>query len=103
MNTIGMLLAHIAYAETHIVQVGVLGETTGHAHDVIGLTEAEEGLPLAPNAPPSGRSPARISPTSTTCSIARGATLTIAARDLGDADLERRIVRPPRPTARAGC
>ncbi|MEO5617154.1 MAG: DinB family protein, partial [Candidatus Eisenbacteria bacterium] len=37
MNTIGMLLAHIAFAETNLAQVGLLGETKGHPHDVIGL------------------------------------------------------------------
>src|SRR5262245_52684939 len=48
MNTVGMLLAHIAYAETHVAQIGVLGEAVGHAHDVIGITEEQEGMPLAP-------------------------------------------------------
>lgn len=53
MNSMGMLLAHVAYAEAHLAQVGILGEPVGHAHDVVGFTEAEEGLPLAPGAPPS--------------------------------------------------
>src|SRR5437867_9455680 len=53
MNTIGMLLAHIAYAETHLVQVGLLGEKIGHAEDVIGITEEQEGMPLPPGARPS--------------------------------------------------
>ncbi len=48
MNTIGMLLAHVAYAEAHLAQVGLLGEPQGHAHDVVGITEEEEGMPLPP-------------------------------------------------------
>ena len=52
MNTIGMLLAHIGYAEAHIAQVGLLGEATGHAHDVVGITDADEGMPLAAGASP---------------------------------------------------
>jgi uncharacterized damage-inducible protein DinB len=56
MNTIGMLLAHVAYAEVHLGQVGLLGEATGHAEDILGITEAEEGLPL----PPDGRPPAAL-------------------------------------------
>src|SRR2546427_395593 len=55
LKTIGMLLAHIACAETHLVQGGLLGEKIGHAKDVIGIAEEQEGMPLAPGA---RRSPA---------------------------------------------
>jgi hypothetical protein len=66
MNTSGMLLAHIAYAENHLTQVGLEGKPTSDTRAVIGISEAEEGLPLAAGAPPSaaphGRSPSsRIS------------------------------------------
>ena len=52
MNTIGMLLAHIAYAEAHLAQVGLEGKDTSDTKSVIGLTEEEEGMPLAADAPP---------------------------------------------------
>jgi uncharacterized damage-inducible protein DinB len=53
MNTIGMLLAHIAYAESHLTQVGLEGKATSDTRAAIGITAEEEGLPLAPGAPPS--------------------------------------------------
>ncbi len=53
MNTIGMLLAHIAYAESHLTQVGLEGKATSDTKTEIGLSAEEEGLPLAPGAPPS--------------------------------------------------
>lgn len=92
-NSIGMLLAHIAYAEAHLVQVGVLGEQVGHAQDVIGITEEEEGLPLAPGAPPSpalaGRELAFF-----TDALARARDHTRrAAMPLTDADLDRLVHR----------
>jgi uncharacterized damage-inducible protein DinB len=93
MNTIGMLLAHIAYAEAHLGQVGLLGEAVGHAEDVIGLTEEEEGLPLAPGAPPSPALEGRtLADFEGLLSRAREHTRTIA-RTMTDADLEREVVR----------
>jgi len=53
MNSIGMLLAHIAYAESHLSQVGLEGKATSDTRAAIGLSEDEEGMPLAPGAPPS--------------------------------------------------
>lgn len=97
MNTIGMLLAHIAFAETHIVQVGVLGEAAGHVHDVIGITEAEEGMPLADDAaPPAALDGRPIGFFHDLLARAREHTRT-GCRSLEDADLERVITRPPRP------
>ena len=52
-NSIGMLLAHIAYAENHLAQVGLEGREASDTQTAIGLSEEEEGLPLAPGAPPS--------------------------------------------------
>ena len=96
MNTIGMLLAHIAYAEAHLVQVGLLGEVKGHAHDVIGITEADEGLPLAPGAPPSPALHGKpLSFFDDLLVKAREHTRS-ACRNLEDADLDRVITRPPR-------
>lgn len=97
MNSIGMLLAHIAFAETHLAQVGLNGETTGHAHDVIGITEEDEGMPLAPGAPPapalSGKDLAFFD---AALASARDHTRAIA-RTLDDDDLLVDVVRPPRP------
>lgn len=53
MNTIGMLLAHIAYAENHLTQVGLEGKATSDTRTAIGISEDEEGMPLASDAPPS--------------------------------------------------
>lgn len=53
MNTIGMLLAHIAYAENHLVSVGIEGKATSDTKTAIGLSVEEEGMPLAAGAPPS--------------------------------------------------
>lgn len=94
MNTIGMLLAHIAFAEVHLAQVGLLGETTGHAHDVIGIREEDEGLPL----PPDGRPPAALEGKpyaffTEALERARVHTRRVAAT-LTDADLERIVTRP---------
>jgi len=47
MNTIGMLLAHIAYAENHLAQVGLEGKATSDTRSAIGISEEEEGMPLA--------------------------------------------------------
>jgi hypothetical protein len=53
MNTIGMLLAHIAYAENHLTQVGLEGKATSDTRTAIGISEDEEGMPLASDGPPS--------------------------------------------------
>jgi uncharacterized damage-inducible protein DinB len=96
-NTIGMLLAHVAVAETHLGQVGLLGERDGHVHDVIGITVEDEGMPLAPGAGPSlalsGRERAFFLDL-----LARAHAHTRAVcANLEDADLAADIVRPPRP------
>lgn len=53
MNTVGMLLAHIAYAENHLAQIGLEGKASSDTRTAIGISEQEEGLPLAVGAPPS--------------------------------------------------
>jgi len=97
MNTIGMLLAHIAFAEVNLGQVGLAAEKAGHVADVIGLTEAEEGMPLAEGAPPApalaGKS---LDYFDDLLARARAHTHRVA-RALTDADLESEITRPPRP------
>ncbi|HKQ57609.1 MAG TPA: DinB family protein [Candidatus Eisenbacteria bacterium] len=53
MNSIGMLLAHIAYAESHLTQVGLEGKPTSDTKAAIGISEEEEGMPLVEGAAPS--------------------------------------------------
>lgn len=97
MNTMGMLLAHIAYAEVHVVQVAVLGEPRGHAQDVIGITEADEGMPLAKGAPPSPALDGKpLSFFDDLLKKSRDYTRGVC-RDLDEEDLLRPITRPPRP------
>lgn len=50
MNTIGTLLAHIAYAEFYLVRVGVEEKGTEDAKDVVGVTAEDVGLPLGDDA-----------------------------------------------------
>ena len=53
MNTIGMLLAHIAVAEAHLTEVGLEGKPDSDVSSVIGIDVDDDGLPL----PPDGRPP----------------------------------------------
>lgn len=96
LNTIGMLLAHIAVAETHLTQVGLLGERDGHVHDVIGITVEDEGLPLAPEGPPAPALAGRDLAAFDGMLERSFAHLRAAAARLTDADLATDVVRPPR-------
>ena len=94
MNTIAMLLGHIAYAESHLTQVGLEGRATSDTKAVIGITEDEEGLPLAPEAPPSPALSGR--PLADYEDMLRRARerLRESASRMSDADLAREVVRP---------
>jgi uncharacterized damage-inducible protein DinB len=96
-NTIGMLLAHVAVAETHLAQVGLLGERDGHVHDVIGITMEDEGLPLAPDGPPSPALTGRDVAFFADLLARAGAHTRTAAAGIADSALDADIVRPPRP------
>ena len=64
---------------------------------MIGLTEAEEGLPLEPGAPPSPALRGRpLEDFVDMLARARAYTRRVAA-GLDEADLEQRVERPPRP------
>lgn len=96
-NTIGMLLAHIAFAEVHLTQVGLLGEPAGHVADVIGITEADEGLPLPAGAPASSALAGRpLEYFDDLLRRSREYSRSVARR-LTDADLAGIVIRPPRP------
>jgi uncharacterized damage-inducible protein DinB len=97
MNTIGMLLAHIAVAEAHMATVGVEGLPDSDVVGLLGITTDDDGLPL----PEGGTPPAVLRGKDlawfrTRVDQARSNTRRIA-RKVSDADLSRRIVRPPRP------
>lgn len=92
-NSIGMLLAHIAYAESHLVQVGLEGKTTSDTKSAIGIGEDEEGLPLGPDDPPSPALAGRdLAWFDAALERARAHTRSVA-RSLSDADLAREVRR----------
>jgi uncharacterized damage-inducible protein DinB len=90
MNTIGMLLAHIAIVEAYWMQTGPLGRTSFDALGVLGINEDDDGMPLADNAGPpqilAGRDLAFFDDL-----LARAREFThLHATLLTDADLDRR-------------
>jgi uncharacterized damage-inducible protein DinB len=94
LNTIGMLLAHIAIAEVYWTQVGPLAKPSFESLSVIGIGGDDDGMPLAdggsPAAPLMGRDLAFFDDL-----LARARDHTKRAlAGLGDADLEREIARP---------
>jgi len=97
-NTIGMLLTHLALAETHLGQVGLRGERDGHVRDVLGIGVDDDGMPLAehghqPPAVLAGQSVAFFADL-----LARANAHTRdACATLDDAQLAEEINRPPRP------
>jgi hypothetical protein len=93
LNTIGMLLTHIAVSEVHLTQIGVLGEKEGHVADVIGIDADGDGMPMpADGSPPAalaGRDLAYFDGL-----LERSlAYVTAAASRLADADLDRSFER----------
>lgn len=96
MNTMGMLLAHIALSEVHITQVGVLVERDGHPRDVVGIGVEEEGMPLPAGAPPAPALAGKDAAFYADLLQRAGEHTRRALSALEDADLEREVVRPPR-------
>ncbi len=94
MNTIGMLLAHIAYAESHLTQIGLEGRATSDTTAAIGLSEQEEGMPLAEGAPPAPALAGReLAWFDGLLERARAGTRRVAMT-LTDEDLAREVRRP---------
>ena len=52
MNTIGMLLAHLAIVEVWWTKVVIESDKTPEVLSVLGIGEDDDGLPIAENAPP---------------------------------------------------
>jgi len=93
MNTIGMLLAHIAYAENHLTQVGLEGKPTSDTRSAIGLSVEEEGMPLAAGAaPPQALSGRDLAWFDDLLERSRSYTRRVA-RTLTDGDLAREVRR----------
>lgn len=94
VNTIGMLLAHIAVAEVHLGQVGVLGLADSDLPPVLGIAMEDDGIPLPPDgAPPSSLRAREAAFFDDLLERARRHTRKLLA-PLTDADLTRRIERP---------
>ena len=97
MNTIGMIIAHLAVAEAHMAAVGVEGRADSDVHGVLGITTDDDGFPLPQSgAPPAALAGKDLEWLRSLVTKARAETKRIA-RPVTDADLARRIVRPPRP------
>jgi Protein of unknown function (DUF664) len=96
-NTIGMLLAHIAVAETHLGQVGLVGDPSGHVRDVLGIGEEEEGMPVPPGGPPAAALDGRDLAFFLDLIARAEAHTRLACENLTDEILGHDVVRPPRP------
>jgi uncharacterized damage-inducible protein DinB len=96
MNTIGMLLAHIAIVEVFWIQVGPLGLTSQETESVLGINIDDDGMPLPEGAPAAatlaGRSLAFYDDL---LSRSREYTKRTLAQ-MADADLDRQVTRTRR-------
>lgn len=95
LNSMGMLFAHVAIAETHMAAVLLEGRADSDVLGVLGIGPDDDGLPL----PQDGRAPAVLAGKSIEyfrelIDKARAETKR-AASTLTDADLDRRTVRQP--------
>jgi hypothetical protein len=94
MNTIGMLLTHIAVAEVHILHIGVLARPDSDVKGVTGISMDDEGMPLPADGLPA--------PTLAGKDLAFFDDLLDRARaetrrvllTLEESDFDRRVVRP---------
>jgi len=93
-NSVGMLLAHIAYAEAHLTAVGLEGRATSDTKTLIGISEEDEGMPLAPGAGPSPALAGRDAAFFHGALAKARENLKRVARTLTDADLAREVMRP---------
>ena len=93
MNTIGMLLAHIAAVEAGWIRASVLGKDRDSG-EVLALTKRQIGMPLAKDAPPSAALAGRtLDHLDDLLARARAFTRATIA-DLTDADMDRRFRTP---------
>lgn len=96
MNTIGMLLAHIAIVEVFWTQVGPLGMTQFESESILGIGVDDDGMPLAEGgSPPAGLRGKDIAYFDDLLRRARAYSQKALAA-LTDADLERELTRTRR-------
>lgn len=93
MNTIGMLLAHIAIVEAYWLHVATSGGTPLSSQEVLGIGEDDDGMPLAAGAGP----PQTLHGKSLDFYddlLARARKYTVAlTRGMSDAELDRTFTR----------
>jgi len=96
MNTIGMLLAHIAIVEVFWTQVGPLGLSAFESESVLGIGIDDDGMPMpAGGAPPAGLAGKSIATFNDLLARARAYSRRAIAA-LADSDLDRVISRTRR-------
>jgi hypothetical protein len=94
-NTMGMLFAHVAVAETHMAAVLLEGRADSDVRGVLGIGPDDDGLPLpADGLPPAVLADRTIEWYRDLVGSARAETKRVA-RGLTDADLDRRVTRHP--------
>jgi uncharacterized damage-inducible protein DinB len=97
MNTIGMLLAHLAVSEVHIVDVALARLPKSRVPEVIGLGTDDDGMPLPEDAAPPERFLGReLDYFLDLLRRARAHTREVTAT-LTDGDLVREVERPRQP------
>ena len=96
MNTLGMLLAHIAIVEVFWTQVGPLGLTQFESESVLGIGIDDDGMPLAEGGSPPPALAGKALPFYTDLLARARAYSRRAIAVLSDADLERVISRTRR-------
>ena len=96
MNTIGMLLAHLAIVEVFWMQIGPLGRTSPSTRAALGIGVDDDGMPLAASGrPPQGLAGRTLAFYDDLLARARAHTREVAAT-LTDADLDREFKRTRR-------
>jgi len=93
MNTIGMLLAHLAVVEVWWTKIALHDETDADVRDVIGIGVDDDGLPLAEGAPPYPLLDGKDLAFYDGLLAAARAFVTAAAKEATPEDLERVITR----------
>jgi uncharacterized damage-inducible protein DinB len=93
MNSIGMLLAHIAIVEVYWMHVAAAGGTPSPSQEILGIGEDDDGIPLPAGAgPPATLRGKNLAFYDDLLARARQHTVALA-QPLKDADLERQFKR----------
>jgi uncharacterized damage-inducible protein DinB len=101
VNTVGMLLAHIAIAEVYWTQA-VLEEATFDSQGVLGIGPDDDGMPLPAGAPPPpGLAGKDLGYFADLLQMSRERVLAVA-RAMQATDLHRQVMRPRRSGDDAG-